>query len=110
MPGEAKEDRAEFVRQCEWIVNHLNHSPYDSSRRGRPPNRGTYARRVQLQNVADYEAAAAKSLDAGAYGYYAGGAGDEVTLRDNVEAYGRLQLRPRVLVDVDGASAATTVL
>jgi isopentenyl diphosphate isomerase/L-lactate dehydrogenase-like FMN-dependent dehydrogenase len=65
---------------------------------------------VKLHNVADYEAAAAEQLDPGTYGYYAGGAGDEVTLRDNVEAYRRLQLRPRVLVDVDGPSTATTVL
>ncbi len=61
-------------------------------------------------NVADYEALAAERLDPGAYGYYAGGAGDEVTLRDNVEAYRRWQLRPRVLVDVAELSTATTVL
>ena len=61
-------------------------------------------------NVWEYEAAAAERLDAGAYGYYAGGAGDEVTLRDNVEAYRRWQLRPRVLVDVAEPSTATTVL
>ena len=65
---------------------------------------------MKLHNVADYEAAAAERLDPGAYGYYAGGAGDEVTLRDNVDAYRRWQLRPRVLVDVEGASAATMVL
>jgi 4-hydroxymandelate oxidase len=63
-----------------------------------------------LLNVWDYEAEAAKRLEPGAYGYYAGGAGDEVTLRDNVAAYGRLQLRPRVLVDVAGCTTATTVL
>jgi isopentenyl diphosphate isomerase/L-lactate dehydrogenase-like FMN-dependent dehydrogenase len=61
-------------------------------------------------NVADYEALAAERLEPGAYGYYAGGAGDEVTLRDNVEAYRRWQLRPRVLVDVADPSTATTVL
>ena len=65
---------------------------------------------MKLFNVADYEAAAAERLDPGTYGYYAGGAGDEVTLRDNVEAYRRRQLRPRVLVDVDEPSTATTVL
>ncbi len=63
-----------------------------------------------LLNVWDYEAAAAARLDPGAHGYYAGGAGDEVTLRDNVAAYGRLQLRPRVLVDVAGCTTSTTVL
>src|SRR6476646_2698377 len=65
---------------------------------------------MPLLNVWDYEAAAAERLEPGAFGYYAGGAGDEVTLRDNVEAYRRWQLRPRVLVDVAGPSTATTVL
>jgi isopentenyl diphosphate isomerase/L-lactate dehydrogenase-like FMN-dependent dehydrogenase len=61
-------------------------------------------------NVADYEALAAARLDAGAYGYYAGGANDELTLRENVDAYRRWQLRPRVLRDVAEPSTATTVL
>src|SRR5690349_7422083 len=61
-------------------------------------------------NVWDYEALAAERLDAGAHGYYAGGAGDELTLRWNVEAYTRWQLRPRVLVDVSSCTTATTVL
>jgi isopentenyl diphosphate isomerase/L-lactate dehydrogenase-like FMN-dependent dehydrogenase len=64
----------------------------------------------ELLNVADYEAAAADRLPAGAHGYYAGGAGDESTLRDNIEAYGRWFLRPRVLVDVTSCTTATTLL
>ena len=44
----------------------------------------------------------------GRYGYFAGGAGDERTLRDNVEAFARWRLRPRVLVDVGDVSTATT--
>ncbi len=63
-----------------------------------------------LVNVADVEAAAAGLLDEGLLGYYAGGAGDERTLRENVAAYGRRRLRPRVLVDVGDVSTATTVL
>ncbi|HST14639.1 MAG TPA: alpha-hydroxy acid oxidase [Gaiellaceae bacterium] len=61
-------------------------------------------------NVRDYEALAAERLEAGPHGYYAGGAGDELTLRDNVEAFARWQLRPRVLVDVAACTTATTVL
>ena len=61
-------------------------------------------------NVWDYEALAAEHLDPGAFGYYAGGAGDELTLRDNVEAFRRWRLRPRVLVDVAEPSTAATVL
>jgi isopentenyl diphosphate isomerase/L-lactate dehydrogenase-like FMN-dependent dehydrogenase len=65
---------------------------------------------VEPCNVADYERIAREVLDAGAYGYFAGGSGDEQTLRDNVAAYRRWQLRPRALVDVSGATTTTTVL
>ena len=37
-------------------------------------------------NVADYERLAAERLEPGPLGYYAGGAGDEHTLRENVAA------------------------
>ncbi|MDQ3849410.1 MAG: alpha-hydroxy-acid oxidizing protein [Actinomycetota bacterium] len=67
------------------------------------------AGRVPL-NVADYERLAAERLEPGLLGYFAGGAGDERTLRDNVAAFARWRLRPRVLVDVGAISAATTVL
>ncbi len=65
---------------------------------------------VDPVNVWEYERLAEETLEPGAWGYYAGGAGDEVTLRDNAAAYGRWQLRPRVLVDVSGTTATTTVL
>jgi len=61
-------------------------------------------------NVADFEEAARENLDPGAYGYFAGGAGDEHTLRVNVAAFARWELRPRVLVDVSEVSTTTTVL
>jgi isopentenyl diphosphate isomerase/L-lactate dehydrogenase-like FMN-dependent dehydrogenase len=61
-------------------------------------------------NVADYERLAEGALEAGPLGYFAGGACDELTLRENVAAFQRLKLRPRMLVDVSGVSAATTVL
>jgi isopentenyl diphosphate isomerase/L-lactate dehydrogenase-like FMN-dependent dehydrogenase len=55
---------------------------------------------VTLFNVADYERAGAERLEAGPLGYFAGGAGDERTLRRNVAAFGDWELLPRVLVDV----------
>jgi isopentenyl diphosphate isomerase/L-lactate dehydrogenase-like FMN-dependent dehydrogenase len=61
-------------------------------------------------NVWDYERLAEEKLDANAHAYFAGGAGDEVTLRENVAAFERHKLRPRVLVDVRSVSTATTVL
>jgi isopentenyl diphosphate isomerase/L-lactate dehydrogenase-like FMN-dependent dehydrogenase len=60
--------------------------------------------------VADFERLAEERLEPGAFGYYAGGAGDELALTGNVEAWRALKLRPRVLVDVSDVSAATTVL
>ena len=51
-------------------------------------------------NVADYERLAAEVLDAGPTGTSPAGRADERTLRENVEAFRRWQLRPRVLVDV----------
>ncbi|MFL5923431.1 MAG: alpha-hydroxy acid oxidase [Gaiellaceae bacterium] len=61
-------------------------------------------------NVDDFEAAARERLGPGAYGYIAGGAGDEHTLRENRAAFARWELRPRVLVDISAVTTATTVL
>jgi 4-hydroxymandelate oxidase len=63
-----------------------------------------------LINIADFERVAAEKLDAGTLGYFAGGAGDEVTLRENVEAWRRWRLRPRVLVDVSEVTTEAEVL
>ena len=61
-------------------------------------------------NVADYEQLAEQKLDDGSFGYFAGGAGDEHTVRANREAFDRWRLRPRMLVDVSSVTAATTVV
>src|SRR5436190_16698538 len=66
--------------------------------------------RVDPINIADYEALAAARVEPGAFGYYAGGAGDENTLRENVDAYRRWLFRPRVLQDVADPSTAVKVL
>ena len=61
-------------------------------------------------NVADYERLAEANCEPDYWGYVVGGAGDEVTLRDNVEVFGRYVLRPRMLVDVSEVSTQTTAL
>ncbi len=61
-------------------------------------------------NVADFETLAAGLVEPGALGYFAGGANDELTLAENVAAFRRWHLRPRVLVDVADPSTATSVL
>jgi lactate 2-monooxygenase len=45
----------------------------------------------------DWEHAAERALDPGAFGYIAGGAGGEATVRANLEAFDRRRLRPRML-------------
>jgi isopentenyl diphosphate isomerase/L-lactate dehydrogenase-like FMN-dependent dehydrogenase len=64
----------------------------------------------QLISLADYERAAAAVLEPGALAYYAGGAGDEITLRDNISAWGRLAIAPRMLVGVGRRDPSVTVL
>jgi len=61
-------------------------------------------------NVDDYAEAARERMEPGAFGYVAGGAWDEHTLRGNAAAYLRWELRPRVLVDIGSVSTSTTVL
>jgi 4-hydroxymandelate oxidase len=56
------------------------------------------------------EAQARERMDPAAYDYYAGGAETETTLRENVTAWGRWRLRPRVLRDVTDVATATTLL
>ncbi|MGH2428074.1 MAG: alpha-hydroxy acid oxidase [Candidatus Limnocylindria bacterium] len=58
-------------------------------------------------NLDEYQPMARSRLDPAAYDYYAGGAGDELTMADNRAAFGRLRLRPRVLVNVARRSLRT---
>jgi 4-hydroxymandelate oxidase len=64
----------------------------------------------RVVSLADLEALAEQTLDVPAFAYYAGGAADEITLGDNVAAWSRYRLRPRVLVDVAGIDTTTTLL
>jgi isopentenyl diphosphate isomerase/L-lactate dehydrogenase-like FMN-dependent dehydrogenase len=61
-------------------------------------------------NVYDAQAEAERRLDPGPRGYFSGGAGDEVTMRDNVTSWRNWRLRPRQLTGVEASSTAATVL
>jgi 4-hydroxymandelate oxidase len=61
-------------------------------------------------NLHELEPLARERLTAMAYGYYASGANEERTLRENVAAWARLPIHHRVLVDVSSRDASTTVL
>jgi 4-hydroxymandelate oxidase len=62
-----------------------------------------------LVNLFDYEELARKRLPAMAYEYIAGGAGDEVTLRDNRTHFDAIRLKPRVLRDVSKLDTSSTL-
>jgi 4-hydroxymandelate oxidase len=64
----------------------------------------------QLVNVAEYGRAARARLGQDVFDYYDGGALDEITLRENAEAWGRLKLYYRVLAGVGPRDMRTTVL
>jgi 4-hydroxymandelate oxidase len=61
-------------------------------------------------NIGELLAAAAAKVEPAVWCYFEGGAGDEVTLEENVAAFRRWQLRPRMLVDVGDVQLETTLL
>src|SRR3954452_14546032 len=61
-------------------------------------------------NSSRLEASARELLDRDVYDFLAGGAGEELTLEENLVAWSRLRLRPHVLRDVSAPDTATTVL
>ena len=61
-------------------------------------------------NVGDAEREGLERLERGPRDYFAGGAGEELTLRENVAAWAHWRLRPRVLNDVRGVSTEAEVL
>ena len=63
-----------------------------------------------LVTADDWEAAARERLDPAAFGYIAGGAGSERTMRANLDAFERRPLRPRMLAGNDVRDVSVEVL
>jgi len=61
-------------------------------------------------NLDELQSLAQQRLSKMAFDYIAGGAEDELTLRENREAFRRLKLRPRVLAGIEEPDLSTTVL
>jgi 4-hydroxymandelate oxidase len=61
-------------------------------------------------NLHELEQLAREKLSPMAYAYYASGALEELTLRENVAAWARLPIHYRVLVDVSARDPSTTIL
>ena len=63
-----------------------------------------------LVNLAEYEAAAREAVDSSILDYFDGGSNDEITLRDNVAAFSRITLYPRMFRGVGTRDTSTTVV
>ncbi|XP_050232294.1 peroxisomal (S)-2-hydroxyacid oxidase GLO4-like isoform X1 [Mercurialis annua] len=61
-------------------------------------------------NVNEFQILAKQILPKMYYDFYSGGAEDQHTLKENVEAFQRITFRPRVLVDVSRITMSTTIL
>ncbi|XVE88591.1 hypothetical protein DITRI_Ditri19aG0081600 [Diplodiscus trichospermus] len=61
-------------------------------------------------NVNDFQELARQALPKMCYDYFSGGAEDQHTLKENVEAFHRITIRPRILVDVSKIDLSITVL
>lgn len=65
---------------------------------------------MTLLTVSDFEKSAKDKLSQIAYDYYSSGANDEITLKENCDAYKRIFLKYRVLADVSKRDLSTEVL
>jgi 4-hydroxymandelate oxidase len=63
-----------------------------------------------IHSIDEFEAGARLAMDPAAFDYVAGGSWDEVSLADNVAAWRRYRVVPRVLVDVASIDTSTTML
>ncbi len=61
-------------------------------------------------SLADHERLAQQQMDANAWAYFSGGAGDEITLRANRSAWDGTPLLPRVLQPLAGGHTRTALL
>ena len=65
---------------------------------------------MRVINLHEFEDAAKKSLSIAAYDYVAAGAGDELTLRANRDAFGHWWVRRKIMVDVSKVDTSLELL
>ncbi|XP_058179155.1 peroxisomal (S)-2-hydroxyacid oxidase GLO4-like [Rhododendron vialii] len=61
-------------------------------------------------NVNEFQELARRALPKMYFDFYNGGAEDQYTLKENMEAFHRITFRPRILVDVSRIDMSTTIL
>ncbi|RDW93783.1 L-lactate dehydrogenase (cytochrome) [Aspergillus mulundensis] len=61
-------------------------------------------------NLLDFETVARSVMKKTAWAYYSSGADDEITMRENHQAFQKIWFRPRILVDVENVDFSTKML
>jgi len=64
----------------------------------------------RILNLNQFEAHAREQMEPDAFAYYCGGAGDEITVRWNLDAWNRFSLQPRVFVDISSVDTSSSML
>lgn len=64
----------------------------------------------EVFRLSDFEYVAKKILPDTAWCYYSSGSDDEISLRENHNAFSRIFFKPRVLVDISNVDISTTML
>lgn len=67
---------------------------------GQFASNGTLPPLSSIVGLPDFEWVAREHMNASAYTYYRNGAAGEWSYRNNLEAFSRFRLRPRVMVDI----------
>jgi 4-hydroxymandelate oxidase len=86
--------------------------PADSNPFGQAPPSGSRAPSEigpELASLSDFEEAAKSRLPHMTWEFYNGAVADEITMRWNKEAYQRIRLKPRILVDVSKLDTRVTL-
>ena len=71
---------------------------------------GTKRRLAKVGSVDDLRLLAKRRLPGGVFDYFDGAAEDELTKVENSSAFSKIELRPRVLVDVSKIDTTTTIM
>ena len=71
---------------------------------------GTKRRLAKVGSVDDLRLLAKRRLPGGVFDYFDGAAEDELTKAENSNAFAKIELRPRVLVDVSKIDTSTTIM
>ena len=97
------EQDPEWQQDCREGSDALAKNDLTSRRKELPPL-------SHVLNAHDFEKAAEKVMDPAGWAYYCSASDDEVTLAENRAAFGRVWIRPRVMVDVSRVDASCRLL